>query len=78
MKITIYGREGCTFCEKALELVRPYEFIESKYLKLDEDYARDFFKEKFPKAKTFPQIVIDGENIGGYDQLVEHILRRLS
>lgn len=36
---------------------------------LDKDYTREDFFKKFPTAKTFPQIIIDGENIGGYHEL---------
>ena len=36
---------------------------------LDEDYSRDQFFEIFPAAKTFPQIIINGEKIGGYHEL---------
>ena len=36
---------------------------------LDEDYSRDQFFEIFPTAKTFPQIIINGEKIGGYHEL---------
>ena len=29
--------------------------------------------ETFPNARTFPQIVINGTNIGGYNELVKYI-----
>ena len=29
--------------------------------------------EKFPTARTFPQITIDGESIGGYTEFREFI-----
>ena len=35
---------------------------------LDQDYTREDFFKKFPTARTFPQIVVDGENIGGYTE----------
>ena len=38
---------------------------------LDEDFTREELFEIFPGARTFPQIKIDGENIGGYQQLEE-------
>ena len=36
---------------------------------LNEDYNRDQFFEIFPTAKTFPQIIINEEKIGGYHEL---------
>ena len=35
---------------------------------LDKDYTRDDFFNKFPNARTFPQIIINGEKIGGYHE----------
>ena len=36
---------------------------------LDQDYTREDFFKKFPTARTFPQIKIDGTDIGGYTEL---------
>ena len=36
---------------------------------LNEDYTREDFFKKFPNARTFPQIIINGESIGGYHEL---------
>ena len=38
-------------------------------LMLNQDYNREQFFEIFPTAKTFPQIIINGEKIGGYHEL---------
>ena len=38
-------------------------------LMLNKDYSREQFFEIFPTAKTFPQIIINGEKIGGYHEL---------
>ena len=35
---------------------------------LDEDFNKQQLMEKFPTARTFPQITIDGESIGGYNE----------
>ena len=34
------------------------------------DFTREELFENFPGARTFPQIRIDGEAIGGYDNFV--------
>jgi glutaredoxin len=41
--------------------------------KLNRDFSREQILEKFPEAKTFPIIVLDGFYIGGYTQLKEHL-----
>jgi glutaredoxin len=41
--------------------------------KLGKHFSREQILEKFPEAKTFPIIVLDGMYIGGYTQLREHL-----
>jgi glutaredoxin len=73
MQVTVYTKDTyCSFCEKAKSLLT-MKNIPFTELKLNEDFTRDTLVEAFPSAKTFPIIVVDGFNIGGYDQLVEHI-----
>ena len=36
---------------------------------LDKDFTKKEFFQKFPNAKTFPQIIINNEHIGTYNQL---------
>ena len=66
--IEIYSKPACPYCVKAKALCEQngYEF---KYYMLDEDFTREKKKKKFPTARTFPQITVDGESIGGFDQL---------
>jgi glutaredoxin-related protein len=35
---------------------------------LDVDFTRDEFMQKFPTARTFPQILVDGDLVGGYTE----------
>lgn len=70
--ITIYGKDGCSFCVKARELCEERNF-KYKYLVMGVDYPRDHFFEIFPTAKTVPQIIINDEKIGGYVELLEYI-----
>tara|TARA_X000000368_G_C22432551_1_gene451148 strand:- start:97 stop:333 length:237 start_codon:yes stop_codon:yes gene_type:complete len=68
--IEIYGKPVCPYCDKAKALCKQnnYEYV---YKQLDVDFTREELFEKFPGARTFPQIKIDGDNIGGYQQLEE-------
>lgn len=71
MKIEIYSKPACPFCDKALflaqQVVQESVHTYNKYM-LDEDFTREELFEKFPTARTFPQITIDGESIGGYTE----------
>jgi glutaredoxin 3 len=66
MKIEIYSKKNCIFCDKAKITLQNYD---PKVYMLDKDFNRDEFFKKFPNARTFPQIIIDRENIGGYTEL---------
>ena len=68
MKAEIYSRTNCVFCDKAKMRLSKYN---PKIHMLDQDYTRKDFFEKFPNAKTFPQIIINDQHIGGYTELKE-------
>ena len=63
--VEIWGKPACPYCEKAKALSRQ-EGLNYVYHQLDEDFTIEELKEKFPNAKTFPQITVDGKYIGGY------------
>jgi glutaredoxin 3 len=69
--IEIYGKDNCPYCDMAKGLAErnKAEFV---YKQLDIDYGFTELREKFPGARTFPQITVDGERIGGYSDLEEY------
>ena len=66
MIVEIYSKTNCVFCEKAKIKLQKHN---PKIFMLDKDYSRDDFFKKFPNAKTFPQIIINEEYVGGYSEL---------
>jgi glutaredoxin len=40
---------------------------------LNEDFTIEEIFEKFPTARTFPQITVDGKSIGVYDDFQTYI-----
>ena len=66
--IEIYGKPMCPYCDKAKALCEQngYEYV---YKQLDVDFTREELFEAFPGARTFPQIKVDDNPIGGYQQL---------
>lgn len=72
MHVEIYTKDDCPYCQMAkVELARrAIIFTEQK---LNKDFSREHILEKFPTAKTFPIIVLDGFYIGGYNQLLEYL-----
>ena len=70
--IIIYGKTQCGYCDAAKRLCES-RGLEFEYKQLDKDFTREVMVEEFPTARTFPQIVVSGNKIGGYDQLVKYI-----
>ena len=68
MMIEIYGKTFCPYCDKAKALCER-EGLEYSYKELDKDFTREEFFNIFPTARTFPQIKIDNNDIGGYTEL---------
>ena len=72
-KIEIYSKPNCTYCVKAKNLVKTlgFEYTEKMFGK-DFKTPDELFEAVGKQVRTMPQIKIDGELIGGYNQLVEH------
>ena len=47
-----------------------------QYKKLERDFTREELFEQFPGARTFPQIRIDGDIIGGCTDFEAWVLNR--
>ena len=70
--IEVYGREGCSYCTKARELLDERD-ISYEYIQLGVDVTKEEFVQKFPGQKTVPVIVAHGMKVGGYSELVDYI-----
>ena len=63
-KVKIYGKELCPYCVKAKNLAER-EGHDYSYHQLGIDFEFPEFMDKFPGARTFPQItIIEMENEG--------------
>jgi glutaredoxin len=70
--VTIYGKPACSYCVMAKTLCEQ-KSVPFQYLTLDKDYTTEEFFDKFPTARTFPQIMIESEAIGGYSELEKRL-----
>ena len=70
--IEIYGKTQCPYCDMAKALCEQ-KGLDFEYKLFGEDFSRDELMETFPGARTFPQIIVDGNKIGGYTELKEHL-----
>lgn len=71
MKAVVWSKPSCPYCVMAKKLLerKGYE-IEERVVGLG--FTRDQLIEAVPTARTVPQIFLDNQYIGGYDNLVEH------
>jgi len=83
MQAEIYSKLDCPYCVKAKALLTekgiPYrEYIVStglgeKQAAANQQYVtKADLLEKYPAAKTVPQIWLDGKHVGGYTELAAH------
>jgi glutaredoxin 3 len=71
-RIVVYTTDPCSFCVRAKLLLeaRGVPYREEHLPPTPEGRAR--LNEVAPSARTFPQVEIDGEVIGGYRELVAY------
>jgi len=72
MTFTVYSRNGCPYCDKVQQVL---ELAEIKHViyKLDRDFTREEFYDKFGVGSTFPRVVKDDELIGGCTETVKYL-----
>ena len=71
-KIIVYSKNNCVYCVKAKSLLKGLglTFVEKKLEEFDS--VDDMIKDIGKKVRSMPQIKIDGNLIGGYNQLIAH------
>jgi glutaredoxin len=67
MKVEIWSKPACPFCVQAKQLAELKGF-DYEYKMFGDDFDRETLMETFPGARTFPQIIVDGEKIGGFTE----------
>lgn len=67
--IEIFTGYGCSYCDRAKAVLQEcgLAFVERS---VDDQTVLAEFRERLPRVKSIPQIFVDGEHIGGYEDLV--------
>jgi glutaredoxin 3 len=70
-RVVVYTTDYCGFCDRAKSLLaaRGVRFREVWLPRTPE--GRERLAEAAPSARSFPQILIDGQVVGGHRELVE-------
>ena len=72
MNFTVYSKDGCPFCTKVVQVLQLAELQHVVY-KLERDFDRERFYGQFGKGSTFPQVVLNGDNLGGCSETVKYL-----
>ena len=72
MKVIVWSRYHCTFCDQAKLLLGQRE-IAFEERKIGDGYTKEELLEEIPTARSVPQIIINGKIIGGFPELKEFL-----
>ena len=68
MKAIVWSKYHCPYCDQAKALLTQ-KGIEFEERKIGDGFTKEELLEAVPTARTVPQIFLDGELIGGFNEL---------
>lgn len=68
MKATVWSKDMCSYCEQAKQLLT-MKGIEFEERKIGKDWTKEQLLEAVPQARSVPQIFLDEQYVGGYQEL---------
>lgn len=68
----VWSKDYCPYCVNAKALLDSKGIVYEERNISQGNWTKEQLLEAVPGARTVPQIFLDGELIGGYDQLKEH------
>jgi glutaredoxin len=72
MKAIVWSKNQCPYCDQAKALLK-LKGIEYEERNIMTDWTKEQLLEAVPNARTVPQIFLDGELIGGFTDLKQHL-----
>ena len=69
---TVYSKDGCNHCKQIIQVLGLSELNYVEY-KLDEHFSKEAFYGQFGEGATFPQVVLNGDNLGGTKESIEYM-----
>ena len=78
MKATIWSKNNCTYCVQAKKVLELHQAdIEVRMID-GITWTREHLLESVPQARTVPQIFINDEYIGGFNEMVTFLANNKS
>ncbi len=72
MKAIVWSKNQCPFCDQAKALLSQ-KGIEFEERKIGNGWTKEDLLEAVPTARTVPQIFLDEQLIGGFQELRKHL-----
>ena len=72
MTIIVYSKNNCVFCTKAKGLLKNLGLEYEEKMMESFESPQAMLEDIGKPVRTMPQIKIDGQLIGGYNQLIEY------
>ena len=72
MKAIIWSRDQCPYCDQAKALLKSRN-IEFEERNVSRDWTREQLLEAVPNARAVPQIFLDQELVGGFNELRQRL-----
>lgn len=73
MNVVVWSKHHCPYCDQAKALLTS-KGIAFEEKKIGEGFTKEELLEAVPTARTVPQIIIDGEVIGGFNELKKYFV----
>ena len=70
-RVKVFSTASCPFCDKAKQLLKKWNIPYDEAMIDSDQTARRDFAAATNGARSVPQIIIDGECIGGFTELTE-------
>ena len=72
MKAIVWSKDQCPYCDQAKALLKS-RGIEFEERNVSQDWTREQLLEAVPNARTVPQIFLDQELVGGFNELRQRL-----
>lgn len=73
----VWSQEYCSYCESAKNLLQSFGYdVEERKIGEGGDWTKQDLIEVVPHARSVPQIFIDGQYIGGFQELRKTLTAR--
>ena len=72
MNFTVYSKDGCPYCDKVVQVLQLAELRYVVY-KLDREFDKASVYGQFGEGSTFPQVVVNGKNLGGSVETIKYL-----